>query len=118
MTAVSTKAEHFWIDHAVRLGCVVCRNLGQGATPAVFHHLRLGMGAAMRNGNAIGIPLCPTHHQGGGHGVSYHDGPKTFERMYGTELELLNQTILEVSESLRTLYARPARAIPIAGEAT
>lgn len=38
---------------------------------------------------------------GGGTGVGYHDGPKSFERMYGSELDLLNQTILEVAESLR-----------------
>jgi len=101
MTAVSTLAEKWWVARVVSLGCVVCRNLGHGETPAHYHHIRTGQGAGQRSGNGLGIPLCPAHHQHGGHGVAYHAGPKTFERIYGSELELLNQTILEVAEEVR-----------------
>jgi len=101
VTAVSTLAEKWWVARVVSLGCVVCRNLGHGETPANYHHIRTGQGAGQRSGNGLGIPLCKVHHQDGGQGVAYHAGPKTFERMYGSELELLNQTILDVAEGIR-----------------
>lgn len=101
MSAVSTLAEKWWVARVVSLGCIVCRNLGHGETPAVYHHIRTGQGTAQRAGNGLGMPLCPMHHQGGGYGVAYHDGPRAFENLYGSELELLNQTILEIAEMQR-----------------
>lgn len=101
VTAVSTVAEKRWVSRVVNLGCVVCRNLGYGETPAICHHIREGQGAAQRAGNGLVIPLCPAHHAGGGHGVSFHDGPRTFERIYGSELDLLNQTILDIAGTMR-----------------
>lgn len=38
------------------------------------------------------IPLCPHHHQHGGYGVAFHAGPKKWQELHGTELELLEQT--------------------------
>jgi hypothetical protein len=75
--------------------------LGYGATPGCYHHLREGQGAQQRAGNGLGICLCPNHHTDGGHGVAFHAGQRTFERIYGSELDLLNQTILEVAEKVR-----------------
>ena len=63
--------------------------------------LRLGrvpsMGAGQRNWNLVGIALCPAHHRQGGHAVAYHAGPDAWQKLYGTELELLNQTIEELA---------------------
>lgn len=46
-----------------------------------------------RSPHYLVIPLCPDHHQSGGAGVAYHASPKQFEALYGTELDLLAQTI-------------------------
>lgn len=73
------------------LGCMLCRHLGLGNTPAAVHHIRTGIGMGRRASDFDTIPLCPEHHQGntGLHGM----GRKAFERHYGiTELELLNMT--------------------------
>ena len=78
------------------LGCVVCRNLGYGDTPANVHHIRLGQGASQRASDYLVIPLCATHHQHGGYGVAIHAGQEAWEALYGSELELLAQTIGEV----------------------
>lgn len=39
--------------------------------------------------------MCPNHHRLGGSGVAIHAGQKTWESLYGSELELLDQTIEE-----------------------
>jgi hypothetical protein len=74
------------------LCCVVCRNLGYGDSPAEVHHVRYLAGGGQRSSNLDTIPLCPNHHRLGGWGVAYHAGPEEFERRYGTEEQLLNQT--------------------------
>ena len=88
-----TKREREYRNRVVALGCLVCRNLGYGPTPADYHHIRTGQGTSQRASHFLGIPLCRDHHQHGGHGVAIHAGQETFERMYGTELDLLAQTI-------------------------
>lgn len=72
---------------AARLGCVLCRRLGWGETPAQLHHPRTGVGAARRAPHSEVIPLCPEHHTGktGIHGM----GRKAFERHYQTTEESL-----------------------------
>jgi len=37
------------------------------------------------------------HHTDGGPGVAFHAGQRSFESMYGSELDLLNQTIGELA---------------------
>lgn len=78
----------------VRIGCCVCRReTGQYATP-VIHHLRghpwSGMGRRAKD--EYTIPLCPAHHQYGGHGTAYHAGAREFEARHGTQAELLEWT--------------------------
>lgn len=43
-----TKDDKRWLEDVASLGCVVCRNLGYGATPAEVHHIRKGQGIAQR----------------------------------------------------------------------
>ena len=86
------KAEREHLNRLSEQGCILCRHLGFGETPAEIHHLRHGMGMAQRNSNENAIPLCPEHHRGhtGFHGL----GRRAFERMYGlTELDLLEMSM-------------------------
>jgi hypothetical protein len=49
------------MDKVARLGCVVCRRLGYGETPAQLHHVAEGSG--LRSDFAV-APLCEEHHTG------------------------------------------------------
>ncbi len=83
-----TKRERQYLSRLASLGCLLCRRLGYGETPAEIHHLRTGQGMSRRASHFEAIGLCPVHHRGddGLHGM----GRKAFERFYGvTELELL-----------------------------
>lgn len=86
-----TKAEKLHLSRVAGLGCIVCRNEYGQRTPAAIHHIRAGQGMSQRATNFEVIPLCSLHHQNGGHGVAIHAGQKTWESLYGTELELLAQ---------------------------
>jgi hypothetical protein len=92
-----TAAERRYHDRVAAMGCVVCRNLGYGATPASVHHIRAGQGLSQRAGEYLVLPLCPEHHQHGGHGVAIHAGQEAWERIYGTETDLLDQVIGEIA---------------------
>lgn len=46
------------------------------------------------------IPLCPLHHQHGGYGVAFHAGPKRWQELHGTELELLSQINALLAEKI------------------
>lgn len=82
------------MGRVAELGCIVCRNVGFGATPAVVHHLRHGQGAGARASDFLTIPLCPEHHAGKD---SIHSDRQNFQARYGSELDLLAQTIKELT---------------------
>lgn len=91
-----TKAEKQYMGKVAELGCILCKHLNLGETPAELHHPRTGTGAGRKSSNMDVIPLCPEHHRGnsGLHGM----GRKAFERYYGiTELQLMEK----VQECLR-----------------
>jgi hypothetical protein len=90
-----TKAEQAHMSKVAALGCVVCRNLGYGETPAAIHHIRTGQGAK-RASHYEAIPLCPNHHQWGGYGVAFHAGKQAFEENFGSEIDLLKQVMEEL----------------------
>lgn len=84
------------LDRLAELGCIVCRRQWGIYTPAEIHHLKghrwSGMGKRASDEHAI--PLCPIHHRHGGGGeVGYHQSPKDFTERYGTQEELLADTI-------------------------
>lgn len=87
-----TKTERRHYDRLHQLGCIVCNNLGYGYSVPHIHHIRSGVGIAQRSHFTKAIPLCPNHHQHGGYGIALHAGIKEFEKRYGTETELLEQT--------------------------
>lgn len=87
---MTTKAEKQYMDRVARIGCILCRRLDFGETPAELHHPRTGTGAGRRASHFDVIPVCYEHHRGntGIHGM----GRKAFERHYGvTEMELLDE---------------------------
>jgi len=95
-----TKDEKKHYEKLSQIGCIVCRNLGHGYSAPHIHHIRHGVGLAMRSHWSLAIPLCPLHHQHGGHGVALHAGQKTFEKKYGTEAELLHQTLTIIEDKI------------------
>jgi hypothetical protein len=58
---VSVKAHK---NRVAELGCILCRHLGLGKTPAQLHHIREGQGMAQRASDWLVVPLCPEHHTG------------------------------------------------------
>lgn len=87
-----TKAEQRHLNRLAGLGCILCRHLHLGETPAEIHHPRTGVGMAQRQPHWLAIPLCAQCHRGpaGFHGL----GTRAFERRYRlTELDLLALTI-------------------------
>jgi len=75
------------------LGCVICRLVGLGPTPAQVHHC---FDTSDRD-DFLTIPLCPEHHQGqtGFHGL----GERRFNAQYKTsERRLLAMTLRLLQE--------------------
>jgi hypothetical protein len=79
------KAEQRHHDIVRSLDCVICREYLNQRTPASVHHIAEGSG---QRSEWLVAPLCYDHHQGAG---GFHDGPKTFLRVYklATEYHLL-----------------------------
>ena len=73
------------------LGCIVC------GAPAQLHHPRFVVGMSQRAPDWLVIPLCITHHTSGGYGVAFHAGQTAFEANYGSEAQLLAQTIARMN---------------------
>lgn len=85
-----TKAEKAHKSAVAELGCMLCKRLGLGETPAELHHLRTG-GWGKGDYTTL-IPICYEHHRGN---TGIHElGTKAFERHYGvTQQELLDETL-------------------------
>ena len=98
-----TQDEKRYMADAASLGCIVCRMSWYGHTPAELHHPRSGQGMSQRASNRDVIPLCPAHHRGTMHPAvpSIHLDKAKFERLFGTESELVEFTKREV-EVLRS----------------
>ncbi|ELV2842407.1 TPA: hypothetical protein I3946_000778 [Enterobacter cloacae] len=79
------KADRIPLQKLVDYGCIVCRNLGFGYSPAQIHHLRKGCGTGQRSALKRSIPLCPLHQRSGGYGIVIHAGQRKWEKNYGSE---------------------------------
>lgn len=85
------KADEKHLDQVQQLGCIVC-SIDMGVySPCEIHHILDGN---RRRGHRYVLPLCFSHHRGGGDGsgdtfVSRHPYKHRFEDAYGTEDELL-----------------------------
>lgn len=80
------KAEKEWLDKICDFGCVVCFNEFKLHSPAEPHHLD---GCRKPGAHFKTIPLCDQHHRNGGYGVALHAGKAEWERLYGTQQNLL-----------------------------
>lgn len=88
-----TREERAWMQQVAELGCCVCLNEGK-RTPCQVHHIdgKTKPGAHLKT-----IGLCYYHHQAGNDCLAYtsrHPYKARFVARYGTEQELLEQTIL------------------------
>ncbi len=83
-----TKAQKLHAARVSQLGCLVCANNGWPDTPAEIHHL-FGGGRVRKHEDII--PLCDWHHRNGQYGTAIHAGRKEWERLYGTQDQLLEQ---------------------------
>ena len=90
-----TKADKRHMDLVASLGCVACRNMGYGASPAQLHHIRNGQGMGQRAGHKQVIPLCPRHHMAT-YPTGIHANTPAWEAQHGTEIELLAQVLQEL----------------------
>lgn len=91
------KAERDHIESVVSQGCLACRLTGIDDSPAEAHHIgNSAMGKKASNYEVIA--LCPIHHRLGGHGVAVHAGRESFEKVFGTEQELLQMTLRGLNE--------------------
>lgn len=81
-----------WKAQVANLGCILCRHLDLGETPATLHHVREGQGMSQRSSDFLVVPLCKEHHQGktGVHGAEF------YRRFKLDELDLLAMTIQEL----------------------
>lgn len=77
-----TAADRRYFTRVAALGCILCGG------PAEIHHIT-GAGMGLKSSNRDVIPLCPPHHRTGGYGVAVHAGTKEWERIHGTQPELL-----------------------------
>lgn len=77
------------MQRVAELGCILCRHLSLGNTPAQVHHLF----DAHQRSDWLVAPLCKLHHQGpnGFHGLGGEPG---FRRRYKLdEVDLLRMTM-------------------------
>jgi len=78
------------MQKVAELGCIACRKLGHFGTPAELHHIQSGM-LGKKTDNFSVIPLCPYHHRTSNY--SYHQNPMWFTKVFGTQTELLQETL-------------------------
>jgi len=88
-----TKAEKDFQDKISAIGCIVCHNQGIENHYVSIHHIdgRTKLGAHMNV-----LPLCYPHHQQIDNNkpkrwLTLHSDKNGFERLYGTQEELLAQ---------------------------
>lgn len=100
MVKSATVEEQKWMGKVAAFGCVACQIRLGTHEPTTVHHLT---DCGRRMGHFFTIPLCPWHHQGHCRpgststkmaaifGPSFAKSKLDFERVFGTELELLEK---------------------------
>ena len=108
MIDMATKREQ-WFQALQDLGCIVCLNEMNIRSEPDIHHIH-------RNNRRVDdfhtIPLCPSHHRFGinnATAVSRHPWKREFEKRYGTEWELFEQTKQRVEVLLQMRQVVPRR---------
>ncbi|MGL4446341.1 MAG: Ref family recombination enhancement nuclease [Aeromonas sp.] len=91
-----TRAQRQHLAAVASLGCVVCRNLGFGPSPAEIHHVRTGQGMGQRASHYNVLPLCPVHHRAA-YPSGFHANPRGWQRAHGAESDLLIQITADLA---------------------
>lgn len=87
------------MGYVAEIGCVLCRHLGYGDTPAQVHHIIEGRGLGQRSPHYLTVALCPEHHTGAG-GIHHLKSSGFYTRYKLDELDLLAMTIKQLSEKI------------------
>lgn len=97
---MTTKAERDHLDAVASLGCIISRKMGMGYVPAEIHHVRTLDGQRIKRNHMLVIPLSPWFHRLGPMGEGFHSGSRTWQKIHGTEAELLEEVagLLEIRE--------------------
>lgn len=100
MSETPTVKEKAWMGKVAAYGCVACQIRLGVHEPTTVHHIT---DSGRRMGHFFTIPLCPWHHQGycrqgktstkmeAIFGPSLAKSRPDFERIFGTELDLLEK---------------------------
>ena len=97
MKRTKSNKEKLHMSKVVGLGCLICNKMGFPDSPAELHHIKDKTGIGRKASNFEVIPLCPSHHRQGIH--AYHFSPKIFTEKWGTQKELLNETLTMVKSN-------------------
>jgi hypothetical protein len=95
----ANKKEKNWMDSVSQMGCIVCKLHYDCFTPAEIHHIS---GKTKPGAHLKTIGLCYRHHREGVNNemyVSRHPNKREFEKRYGTEEYLLEQTKVHLGET-------------------
>lgn len=95
-----TAAESRHMEAVAALGCVICRRLGFGYSPAQLHHVAEGSG--LRSNFAV-VGLCPEHHTGAS---GFHKMGKQFLKLYRVPGETEYGLLVMVNEDLASNRAQ------------
>ena len=99
-----TKNEQLHMRAVADLGCIVCDKMGYPGSPAELHHIISNTGMGKKATNYEVIPLCPHHHRNSEE--SYHQSPKAFDDKWGTQEDLLKETLEKksIQEELQRVF--------------
>lgn len=93
----------------MELGCVACYLKGFRDLPICDpHHIRHGAGMGQKNSDYLAIGLCRIHHTDGGFGVAFHAGPRTFQKNFLSEHDLVMLTRRRLHEQGYDVEGLPA----------
>ncbi len=86
-----TKKEKDHMNAVAGLGCIACNKLGFPGSPAQLHHIKNNTGVGRKSSHYEVIPLCHYHHTGSED--AYHHSPKKFTEKFGSQEDLLKETL-------------------------
>ena len=100
------------MEKVARLGCLICRKEGNPFSPAELHHIKdVATIGGQRASHFEVIPLCVNHHRIGKE--SFHENSKGFSEKWGSQRELLKETLAVIKTSQGICQGAP---IPLADD--
>jgi hypothetical protein len=83
-----TAAQKRRMGRVAALGCIACRNLSYGCSPALIHHCYAGR-KGWRDHDLI-LPLCERHHATD-YLTGFHHDTEGWQKIHGSEDDLMSQ---------------------------